>query len=90
MKANMPKPLWLLVLALPPWAAVEFGAPKWGLMLAVAPFFLVAMTLEDPDVELLGESSGAFRKGALAVAGVGGLVLAGVIAILWQVFFPRA
>ena len=82
--------LWLLALALPPWAAVELGAPKWAVALAAAPFFLFAMTLDDPDEELLGEASGKFRKGALAVVGVGGLVLAGVFFILWRVFFPNA
>jgi hypothetical protein len=84
----MRKYLWLLVLAIPPWIAVEVDAPKWIVLLAVAPFFLLAMTLDDPDQDLLGEASGSFRKGTLIVIGAGGLVLGGVILILWQVFFP--
>lgn len=82
--------LWLLALAIPPWAAVELGAPKWAVALAAAPFFLFAMTLDDPDEELLGEASGKFRRGALAVVGIVGLVLAGALFILWRVFFPHA
>ena len=82
------KVLWLLLLAIPPWVAVEFDAPKWVAMLAAAPFFLFAMTLGDPDEDALGEASGTFRTGALVVMAVGGLVLAGVIFILWQVLFP--
>lgn len=82
--------LWLLALAIPPWAAVELGAPKWAAALAAAPFFLFAMTLDDPDEELLGEASGKFRKAALVVFGVAGLVLAGALFILWRVFFPHA
>ncbi|MEG3788972.1 hypothetical protein V1318_02435 [Lysobacter sp. CCNWLW3] len=83
----MRKYVWLLILAIPPWVAVKLDAPKWGVVLAVAPFFILAMTLDDPDEDLLGESSGAFRKGALIAIGVGGLVLGGVLLILWQVFF---
>lgn len=86
----MRKYVWLLILAIPPWAAVKLDAPKRGVLLAVAPFFLLAMTLDDPDEHLLGESSGAFRKGALMAIGVGGLVLGGVLFILWHVFFPRS
>lgn len=86
----MPKIAWLLLLAIPPWVAVEFDAPKWVAMVAAAPFFLFAMTLGDPDEELLGEASGKFRKGALVVMGVGGLILGGVVFILWRVLFPGA
>jgi len=84
----MLKYVWLLVLAIPPWMAVEFDAPKWVVMVALAPFLLFAMTLGDPDEELLGEASGTFRKGARVVIAVGALVLGIVIFILWQVFFP--
>lgn len=86
----MLKYVWLLMLAIPPWAAVEFDAPKWVAMVSAAPFFLFAMTLGDPDEDLLGEASGTFRKGAVVVIGVGGLVLGSVLFILWQVFFPGA
>ena len=86
----MLKYVWLLVLAIPPWVAVEFDAPKWVMMVSAAPFFLFAMTLGDPDEELLGEASGTFRKGALVVMGVGDLVLGGIVFILWQVFFTGA
>lgn len=86
----MLKYVWLLVLAIPPWVAAEFDAPKWVMVVLLAPFLLFAMTLGDPDEELLGEASGTFRKGARVVIGVGGLVLAGILFILWQVFFPSA
>ena len=84
----MRKLLWFLVLAIPPWIAVELDAAKWIKMLAVAPLFLLAMTLDDTDEHLLGEASGSFRKGALVVIGAGGLILGAVLFILWQVFFP--
>lgn len=83
----MLKYAWFLVLAIPPWVAVEFDAPKWLVMIAVAPFFLFAMTLGDPDEELLGKASGKFRKGALVTLGAGGLVLSCALFLLWQVFF---
>ena len=84
----MRKYLWFVVLAIPPWAAVELDAQKWVVMLAAAPFFLFAMMLDDSDEQPLGEASESFRKGALLVLGAGGLVLGGVLFILWQVLFP--
>jgi hypothetical protein len=87
---KMVKIVWLLLLAIPPWAAVEFDAPKWAVMIAAAPFFLYAMTLGDPDEESLGEASGGFRRGTLVLMAAGGLVLGGVLLILWQVLFPGA
>jgi hypothetical protein len=84
----MRKYLWLVMLAIPPWVAVELDASKWIVMLAVVPFFLFAMTLDDPDEHLLGEASSGFRKATLLFIGAGGIVLTGVIYILWQVFFP--
>ncbi|WP_431098492.1 hypothetical protein [Polaromonas aquatica] len=86
----MLKYVWLLVLAIPPWAAAEFDAPKWLVAIAVAPFLLFAMTLGDPDEHLLGESSTKFRKGALVAIVAGGLVLGSILFILWRVFFPGA
>jgi len=86
----MLKLIWFLVLAVPPWVAVKFDASKWIVALAVAPFFIFAMTLGDPDEDLLGEESGKFRKGALVVIGAGGLALGIVLFILWRVFFPSA
>jgi len=86
----MLKYVWLLVLAIPPWVVVEFGAPKWGVAVALAPFLFFAMTLGDPDEDLLGEESGRFRKGALVAIGAGGLVLGSVLFTLWRVFFPSA
>ena len=86
----MLKYVWLLVLAIPPWVAAEFDAPKWVVMVALAPFILFAMTLGDPDEELLGEASGTFRKGARVVIAIGALVLGSVVFILWQVLFPGA
>ncbi len=84
----MLKYIWLLVLAIPPWAAVEFNSPKWVVTIAVVPFFLLAMTLGDPDEHLLGKASGKFSKSALILIGIGGLILGSVLFILWQVFFP--
>lgn len=86
----MLKYVWLLVLAIPPWAAVEFDSPKWVVMVAVAPFFLLAMTLGNPEENLLGESPEKFRKGALVAIGIGGLVLGGAFFILLRVLFPSA
>ncbi len=75
----MLKYVWLLILAIPPWIAVEFDAPKWVVAVAIAPFFLLAMTLGDPDEDLLGEASEGFRKRTLILVGAGGLVLGGVL-----------
>jgi uncharacterized membrane protein len=78
----MRKYLWLLVLAIPPWVALELDARKWIIMLAVAPFFLFAMTLGDPDEHLLGERFDNFRKPLLVFIALGGLVL-GVGLLMW-------
>ena len=86
----MRKYIWLLLLTIPPWVAVEFDSPKWVVTVAVAPFFLLAMTLGDSDEYLLGEASEKFRKGALVAIGVGGLVLGGALFILLRVLFPSA
>ncbi|MEC5387850.1 hypothetical protein VVD49_19110 [Uliginosibacterium sp. H3] len=86
----MLKYVWLLVLTIPPWAAAEFGASKWVVGLALAPFFILAMTYGDPDEDQFGEASGAFRKGALIALFVGAIVLVTVLFILWRVFFPGA
>lgn len=67
---------------------MQFNAPKWVALLSVAPFFLYAMTLGDPDESLLGDASAGFRRGTLVVVAAGGLVMIGVIYVLWQVFFP--
>lgn len=82
--------VWLLALVIPPWIAVEFDAPKWGVMIATAPFFLYAMTLGDPDEDMLGERSATFRKGALTVMAIGGAILGTVAFALWKVLFPSA
>ena len=84
----MRKYVWLLLLGIPPWVAVQFEAQKWFVMLAAVPFFLFAMTLGDPDEDLLGEASGKFRKVVLVVIGAGTIVLGSVLFILWTVFFP--
>lgn len=88
-QTRMHKLLWLLASAIPLWLAAKVGAPKWGLLLAAAPFFLIAMSMDDPDEDALGEASGPFRKGALAVLGIGGLILGTVLLVLWHVLFPR-
>ena len=80
------------MLAIPPWATVEFDLPKWVVMIATVPFFLFAMTLGDPDEDLLGEESEKFRRGALVLIGIGGLacgecffqILNFVIREFWQ------
>ena len=77
----------LLALLIPPWIASELDAPKWGIGLSVIPFFLFAMTLDDPDEDLLGEASRSFRKGTLLVVVAGGLILAGVLWSLSGVLF---
>ncbi|KFN43035.1 hypothetical protein [Arenimonas oryziterrae] len=80
----------LALLVIPPWVASEFDAPKWVLIVSAAPFFLYAMTLDDPDEHLLGEASGAFRKGALVGLGIGGLVLGIGFYILWKALVTGA
>ena len=86
----MLKYVWFLVFAIPPWLAVKFDASKLIMALSIAPFFIFAVTLDDPDEDLLGDASGTFRKGALVVMGAGGLALGVVLLILWQVLFPGA
>ncbi len=82
--------VWLLLLVIPPWVAVGLDAPKWVVLLSIAPFFLFAMSLDDPDESLIGESSGTFRMGTLLVLAAGGIALGVVVLILWHVFFPHA
>ena len=86
----MLKYVWLLVLAIPPGLAVKFDASTWVIAVAVAPFFIFAMTLNDPEENLLGEASGPFRMGALVVMAAGGVALGVVLLVLWRVFFPGA
>jgi hypothetical protein len=79
----MSKYIWLLVLALPVWAAVELDAPKWVSVLAAAPFFLRAATLGDhPDEHLLGEGFAQYRPSILVVLGVGGLILGAALLVV--------
>ena len=81
----MSKYIWLLVLALPMWAAVELDAPKWVLILAAIPFFLRAATLGDhPDEHLLGEGFAQYRPSILVVLVVGGLILGAALLVLLQ------
>lgn len=76
----MSKYIWLVVLALPIWAAAHFDAPKWIVTLATIPFFLRAATLGDnPDEHLLGEGFAQYRPTLLVVLGVGGLILGVVL-----------
>jgi hypothetical protein len=86
----MLKFVWYLVLAIPPWVAVEFDAPRWIVMACAAPFLLFAMFQGDADEDQFGEASGEFRKWTLVLVAVGGLVLGGVLLVLWQVLFPGA
>ncbi|NUO75855.1 MAG: hypothetical protein HOQ32_07560 [Lysobacter sp.] len=79
-----------MALVIPPWIAVEFDSPKWAIVIATAPFFLYAMSLGDPDEDMLGEHSTTFRKGALAVMAIGGAILGTVVFVLWKVLFPSA
>ena len=79
----MSKYLWLLVLALPIWAAVEFDAPKWVSVLTALPFFLRAAALGDhPDEHLLGEGFAHYRPSILAVLLVGGLILGATLLVV--------
>ena len=81
----MSKYIWLLVLTIPIWAAVELDAPKWVLMLTAVPFFLRAATLGDhPDEHLLGEGFAQYRPSILVVFGVGGLILGAALLVLVQ------
>ena len=79
----MSKYIWLLILTLPIWAAVELNAPKWVSLLAAAPFFLRAATLGDhPDEHLLGEEFERFRPSILVLLGVGGLILGAALIVV--------
>ena len=74
----MGKYIWLVILALPVWAAVELDAPKWVTALAAIPFFLRAATLGDaPDEHLLGEGFAGYRP-FLVVALIAGAIALGV------------
>jgi len=86
----MRKYAWLIALTIPPWAASELGAPKWGIMLALIPFLLFAMTLDDPDEDMFGEATPSVGKGARVFLVVASLVVGGAILILWLVLFPHA
>jgi hypothetical protein len=79
----MSKYIWLLVLAIPIWAAVELDAPRWISGLAAIPFFWRAATLgDDPDEHLLGEGFAQYRPSILVVLGIGGLILGAVIFVV--------
>ena len=81
----MSKYIWLVVLALPIWVAVELDAPKWVSILTAIPFFLRAATLGDhPDEHLLGESFSQYRPSSLVILGVGGLVLGAALFALFR------
>jgi hypothetical protein len=68
--------LLLLVLAIPPWLAVKFGAPKWVTGLSIAPFFLLAMNMgDDPEEHMFGEASEGIGKWLLLFVGLGGVVI---------------
>jgi hypothetical protein len=62
----MQKVLLLIALALPPWVAAKLGAPKWGMLLAALPFFLLAMNMNsggnDPEQYMFGRASGAVGR----------------------------
>jgi hypothetical protein len=78
----MSKYIWLIVLTLPIWAAVEFDAPKWMLMLTVVAFYVRAATLGDhPDEHLLGEGFAKYRPSIIVVLGLGGLILGAALLV---------
>jgi uncharacterized protein (DUF983 family) len=82
---SMSKYIWLLILVLPMWAAVELGAPKWVSVLTSIPFFLRAATLgDDPDEHLLGEGFAQYRPSILVILGVGGLVVGTALFALFR------
>lgn len=71
----MKKIAMLLALAIPPWLATKFGAPKWGVILSIVPFGLFAMSMGDSDENLLGKASSGVGKWLFLLVGIGGLVL---------------
>ena len=68
----------LLSLALLPWFAHKLGGPKWVLLTAATPFFLLAMSMnskeDDPEQNMFGEASEAIGKWALLLLGIGAFV----------------
>ena len=61
----------LVALTLPIWIADRLGAPKWGLMLASLPFFLMAASMGDPDETMFGEASETIGGWLLVLVGMG-------------------
>ena len=86
----MRKLVWLVALTIPPWIASELEAPKWVLLISLAPFFLLAMSMGNHEEGLLGDASPTFRRLALPLVVIGGLALAFLVFSLWRVFFPSA
>jgi hypothetical protein len=79
----------LVALAIPPWAASELGAPRWGITLALAPFLLFALSLDNAEEEQPGNASRNLRRGLLLVLVAFGLAFWGLLHVLWQARVPR-
>ena len=75
----MSKILFLLALAIPPWLAGKFDAPKWVLLLSSVPFGLLAISMGDPDEHMFGEASEKVGRYLFLLLGLGGTAL-GVLA----------
>jgi hypothetical protein len=86
----VPKLFWLIAFVIPPWIASALEAPKWVLLISLAPFFLLAMRMGNHEEDLLGDASSTFRRLALPLAAIGGIALAYLAFSLWGVFFPDA
>ena len=86
----MRKLVWLVALTIPPWIASELGAPKWVLLISVAPFFLLAMTMGNHEEDLLGDAAPTFRRLTLPLVAIGGIALAYFVYSMWRVYFPSA
>lgn len=77
--------VWLVLLAIPPWVVTALGAPKWGVLVAAAPFFIRAATLgDDPDEHLLGEGFAKSRMPVLLLLLIGGVILGGALLVVFR------
>lgn len=75
----MTRILFLIVLAVPPWLATKFDAPKWVVLLSIVPFGLLAMSMGDSDEHMFGDASETVGKYLFLLLGLGGVAL-GVLA----------
>jgi len=82
--------LLLAILAVPPWFASQLNAPKWVLLLAIAPFFICAATFDDdPEQQLLGEGFAKYRSPVLLVVLIAGAVVGGLLLLAFHTISGR-